>query len=282
MLAVSLGLDFRDLPAIRRKPFSLSIGLASQWIIMPLLTLAFIWLADLSPYISLGLLLVSVCPGGNVSNFFSLLSNGNVALSVALTFFSSIFAVLVTPFGFALFANWSPFTEYVQLFDLRLTDIVPILFAILLLPLGFGFLLRKYVPILANRLKSPMKILGIFILMLFIFGAVWKHRSSFMIILPTVFIPVLLHNLIAFLSGYFAGKVAGLRKREIRTITIETGIQNTGLSLVIIFGFFDGNQEMAAVAAWWGIWHLIAGSALSIFYRYRDKVNSESNEELQL
>jgi BASS family bile acid:Na+ symporter len=136
-------------------------------------------------------------------------------------------------------------------------------------------IIRKYYPIASTKLSAPLRYSGMLILASFIIVGLWQHRGLISSILPLVFLPVLFHNALAFTTGHFAGTIAGLRKREIRTITIETGIQNSGLALIIIFGFFDGQQEMAAVAAWWGIWHMIAGTALTIWYNYRDRINPE-------
>src|SRR5690606_9157220 len=98
-----------------------------------------------------------------------------------------------------------------------------------------------------------------------------NNLNTFLDYLYIVFILVLLHNGIAFAIGYFAGKAARLPEADRRTVSIETGIQNSGLGLIIIFTFFDGNGGMAIIAAWWGIWHIVAGLSLSYYFKYKDK-----------
>ena len=88
-----------------------------------------------------------------------------------------------------------------------------------------------------------------------------------------IIVLVLFHNAVAFGTGYLAGKLAKIPGKDVRTITIETGIQNSGLALAIIFSVFDGNGGMALLAAWWGIWHIAAGSTISFFFK---RANSKS------
>ena len=82
-----------------------------------------------------------------------------------------------------------------------------------------------------------------------------------------IIVLVLVHNLVAFGVGYFTGRAFRLPSKDVRTITIETGIQNSGLALAIIFSVFDGNGGMALLAAWWGIWHITSGSIISFFFK---------------
>jgi BASS family bile acid:Na+ symporter len=217
------------------------------------------------------MILVSVCPGGNVSNFFTMLANGNVGLSVVLTSFSSFFAAFLTTLGFALWSSLSPAAEYSRSFSLSFTELALTLLLILVLPLILGILLRLKFERIAGVLRAPMKFLGIAVLAGFIGVALWNNRSAFMEHLDKVFLLVLMHNALVLLAAYLWAKIMRNQLKEATTIMIETGIQNSGLGLVIIFGFFDGNGAMAMIAAWWGVWHLIAGSVVSSIFHYRNK-----------
>lgn len=271
MFAVALGMNLNDLRDLRTQGKAILSGLLSQWLILPLITLLLIYLLEPHPLFALGMILVSVCPGGNVSNFFTMLANGNVGLSVVLTSFSSFFAAFLTPLGFALWSSLSPAAEYSRSFSLSFTELAITLLLILVLPLILGIMMRLKFERLAAILRVPMKFIGIVVLAGFIGVALWNNRLAFTEHLDKVFLLVLVHNAIVLSGAFFWAKIMRNRLKETTTIMIETGIQNSGLGLVIIFGFFNGNGAMAMIAAWWGVWHLIAGSVVSSILHYQNK-----------
>lgn len=266
MFAVALGMKFSDFGELTKKPLAVLVGILSQWLLLPMLTLVLIYLLQPPRGIALGMILVACCPGGNVSNFFTLIAGGNVGLSVSLTGFSSLFAAVLTPLSFALWSGLLPETEALSSFSLSFSDLILTLLLILALPLAVGAALKHYFPGAASYLAAPMLFAGIAILALFIGFAIWKNRLAFVDHLDKVVIIVALHNAAAFAGALGFSRMFRLSVRDSRTISIETGIQNSGLALVIIFGFFDGNGSMAVVAAWWGVWHLIAGGFLSYLF----------------
>lgn len=271
MLAVALSMNYGDFIELKRHPKSIISGLISQWLILPLVTLLLIYIIDPHPLLGLGMILVAVCPGGNVSNFFSMMAGGNIALSVVLTSFTSLFAAILTPFGYAFWIGLSPFSEKSSEFNLSFTELSSTLLLILVLPLLLGFAIKTYKPKIAALLAKPAKYVGIAILALFIGIAIWNNRTAFVDHLDKVFVLVLAHNTLAILSAYAWAKFTGNQMKEAITITIETGIQNSGLALVIIFGFFEGNGGMALIAAWWGVWHLVAGFIISQYFSYKSR-----------
>lgn len=273
MFAVALGMDFNDLKNIKTNSRGVWSGLFSQWILLPLITIALIYLIKPHPLFALGMIMVAVCPGGNVSNFFTMIAKGNVGLSVVLTSFSSLFAAFLTPLGFVFWSNLSGLSSEAKAFSLSFLDLAGTLLLILVFPLVFGAMLRKFQPKLARLLTFPSKILGGFILFAFIGVALWNNREAFVDHLDKVFLLVLIHNALVLLSSYLWSGVSGNSFRSRITITIETGIQNSGLALIIIFTFFDGNGGMAMVAAWWGVWHLVAGSLTSFLFSRRSARN---------
>ena len=104
---------------------------------------------------------------------------------------------------------------------------------------------------------------------LLVFLALYNNRAVFYDYIWYVFWIVVLHNILAFLTGFSFAKLMGLSKRNTRSVTIETGIQNSGLGLILIFSFFDGLGGMALLAAFWGIWHLVSGLLLAVFWGYK-------------
>jgi len=271
MFAVALSMNYGDFAELKKHPKSILSGLISQWLILPLITLLLIYLIQPHPLLGLGMILVSVCPGGNVSNFFSMMAGGNVALSVVLTSFSSLFATILTPLGYVFWISLSPYGEQSAEFQLSFSELAGTLVLILLFPLVLGWMVKTYLPKLAEKLAKPAKFIGVAILALFIGVAIWNNRFAFAEHLDKVFLIVLGHNALALGSAWIWARLAGNPMKESITITLETGIQNSGLALIIIFGFFNGNGGMALMAAWWGVWHLIAGFSLSQYFSYRNK-----------
>ena len=142
-----------------------------------------------------------------------------------------------------------------------------VVFMIIAVPLMLGFALRRYFPETIEMIKKPVGIIALTIFLGFVVFAVLGNVDNFFQSITRVFFIVLLHNTLGFTIGYLWAKIFGLDTRNARTISIETGIQNTGLGLIIVFNFFGGMGGMAIILAWWGIWHLISGFSLASFWR---------------
>ncbi|NJM15401.1 MAG: bile acid:sodium symporter family protein [Bacteroidales bacterium] len=277
MFGVALEIKVAHFQRVIANPKSTLIGLFSQFLLLPMTTF-FIIVAlrtKITSTVALGMILVASCPGGNISNFISNLAKGNVALSVSLTAIATFLAMFVTPFSFAFWGGL--YTNYVSRVDaeslLRPLEINPnnIFASILVLlgiPLVVGMLANHYLPRLTRVLVKPLKIFSIIFFMGVVLLAFNKNYDFFVAHIHYVFIIVLTHNTLAFGSGYFLSTVFRLNKTDRRAITIETGIQNSGLALVLIFNpkIFPLSMHiggMAFIAAWWGIWHILAGLSLA-------------------
>ena len=271
MFGVALELKLKDFALLWKTPKPIMVGLLSQLIILPLLTYVIIWIGNPTPSIALGMFLVAACPGGNVSNFYSSLSKGNVALSVSLTAIVSTVAIVLTPFNFTLWAGaYGPTSELLEKFNLNIWNVVTTVIIILAIPLFLGMLFNNHYPGITKRITKPIKRLSIIIFAGFVIAALSANFDHFLEHIMEVIFIVFLHNLIALSSGYGSSTFFKLSDPDRRSITIETGIQNSGLALVIIFDFFQGLGGMAFVAAWWGVWHLISGGIISFFWQTRN------------
>ena len=144
-------------------------------------------------------------------------------------------------------------------------------FTILIVPLFTGLFVVSKFPEFTKKIVKPIRLTSFAILMVFMVVAFSKNLDVFTAYYKYILVLVLLHNGLSFLIGYYSGKLAKLPAKDIRTITIETGIQNSGLSLVLIFTLFNGNGGMALLAAWWGIWHIISGGAISYFFQWSNR-----------
>jgi BASS family bile acid:Na+ symporter len=272
MFGIALGIDVADFKKVSTNVRSTVVGILSQFVLLPLLTGIFILIVKPHPSFALGMILVAACPGGNISNFISSISNANVALSVTLTGFATLLTPLLTPLNFELWASLIPETkEYLKLFELSFYDIFKTVLLLLIIPLIAGMYFRRRFKVLTEKIEKPIRILSVVILIGFIAAAMMKNFDTFIGHLGLVFGLVLVHNAIAILSGYSLATLSRISKEDRRTVSIETGIQNSGLGLIIIFTFFDGNGGMAIIAAWWGVWHIISGLSLAYFFRWTDK-----------
>ena len=272
MFGIALGINPKDFKLVVNRPKSAAVGVISQFLLLPFFTFLLVWVMSPAPALALGMILVASCPGGNVSNFISSISGANVALSVSLTALATLITPIFTPLNFELWAHALPDTSlYLKSFQLEFLDILKTVVLLLILPLLLGLLVQFRFKRISAIIEKPIRIISFIILIGFIAVALMNNFNTFIDYLYIVFLLVLLHNGLAFAIGYFAGKAARLPEADRRTVSIETGIQNSGLGLIIIFTFFDGNGGMAIIAAWWGIWHIFAGLSLSYYFRYKDK-----------
>ena len=264
MFSVALDLRIADFARLVKAPKPLLTGLFSQFLVLPALTFGLVVLMQPPASIALGLILVAACPGGNISNFITHRAGGNAALSVSLTAFTTVSAILLTPINIAFWGNlYGPTREI-----LRATESDPVQVAItvtlmLILPLVAGITLNERRRSVALRLKWPMQNLSMVIFVGFVVLALVANWNLFLGYAHHVALLVILHNTLALAGGYATATLAGLSPYDRRSVTIETGIQNSGLGLILIFGFFGGLGGMAVVAAFWGIWHAISGIVLA-------------------
>ena len=220
------------------------------------------------------MILVAACPGGNISNFITHFSRGNDALSVSLTAIATLLAVVMTPLNLAFWGNlYEPTSVILKSVSVEPIEMVKLVGLILGVPLVLGMFIHEKFPLLAQRASSIMKKLSLLFFIALIFLSLGKNLEAFERYVMEVFWLVLLHNFVAFTTGFSLAKWWGLSWKDTKTITIETGIQNSGLGLLLIFTFFDGLGGMAILTAFWGIWHLISGLLLGTFLRNYPALN---------
>jgi BASS family bile acid:Na+ symporter len=264
MFSIALDLRPSDFRKLMQAPKPMLAGLVSQFLVLPALTFLIVLVLAPRPSIALGLMLVAACPGGNISNFITHRAGGNAALSVSMTGVATVGAIFLTPFNIGFWGSlYGPTREI-----LKETAIDPVSVAItvlfmLVLPLVIGIIVNSRWPDFAARIRKPMQYLSMAIFVAFIVLALAANWGFFMAYVGAVALLVFLHNAVALGAGFTVATLAGVSQYDRRAITIETGIQNSGLGLILIFGFFHGLGGMAVVAAFWGIWHAISGIALA-------------------
>lgn len=270
MFGVALSLKVADFKRIFEAPKAPLVGLTSQLILLPALTFLLVYLLQPKPSLALGMILVAACPGGNLSNFFSYLAKGNAALSVSMTAVVTLLAVVTTPFNFGFWGSfYEPAAPLLQSVSIDLWDMFKAVLMLLAVPLSLGMWFNYQFPNLTQRIQNPIKWLSILIFFGFVLGAFIANFDLFLEYVWLVLWMVFIHNLVALLTGYGFARLFRLPNKDVRSITIETGIQNSGLGLLLIFNFFNGLGGMAIVAAWWGIWHIVSGMTIAFFWSKR-------------
>lgn len=286
MFGVALGIKPRMFVEVFSKPKSVLLGMLCQLVLLPLLTflLAIALGGCISWSMALGMILVASCPGGNISNFMSSLSKANIELSVSLTAISTALAVIMTPFNFWLYGNlylhFANVAGEVPELVIPLWDVFKTIFILLGIPLTLGILTSQYLPKLADKLKKPFQWASIVFFIAMVFLSLMGNIDAFAKCIKYIFIVVLIHNLLALGTGFSVGTIFKVPEKDRRTMTIETGIQNSGLGLVLLLGtsIFSGlppHGGMLVITAWWGVWHIVSGLAVStIFNRIDSKKNA--------
>ena len=274
MFGVALDISPSDFKRLWGSPKSSILGVVSQFIILPALTFGLILILQPKPSIALGMIMVAACPGGNISNFMTHLSGGNTALSVSLTAFATIAAIFMTPFNLQFWGNlYEPTASILRTVSINPLDIFKTIALILGLPLILGMWWRSYQPTIAQKMAKWLKPLSILIFMGFVAVAFSLNYDIFKKVIHLVILIVLIHNAVALSSGYLLARIFSLPLADQKTLTIETGIQNSGLGLLLIFTFFEGLGGMTIIAAWWGIWHILSGLAISWYWSGKTQLN---------
>lgn len=270
MFGIALEISISDFKRLLKKPKPVLVGVVSQFLILPLVTFLFVLVINPMPSIALGMFMVAACPGGNVSNFMTHLAKGNTALSVSLTAMATLLAILMTPFNLqfwgSLYEPTASLLEQIAISPLEMIKLVTLLLAV---PLFLGMWVHYLRPVLAQKMARFFKLGSLLFFLALVVLALMANKDVFMEYVFYVFWIVIGHNVLAFLTGFSWGTLFKLEKSNVRSITIETGIQNSGLGLILIITFFDGLGGMAILAAFWGIWHLISGLLLAGYWSKR-------------
>ncbi|MEW9797079.1 bile acid:sodium symporter family protein [Alteromonas sp. CYL-A6] len=272
MFGIALSLTTADFRRVVKKPLGPVVGMAAQFILLPALTCLLTWLIPMPGEIALGLLLVSCCPGGSFSNLMTYLAGGNTAMSVSMTGIASLLACVLTPLNFMFYASINPRTHaLLSSISVSVTDMLIVVAFVLAIPLALGLLCARQWPEFARTSEPFFRFISLFTLFGFVAIALFMNWERFIGGASLFLLAVVVHNALALLIGWGSARALGLATPDRRAITLEVGLQNSGLGLGIIFTFFSDLTGMAIIAAAWGIWHLISGTSLSLFWQRSDR-----------
>ena len=267
MFGVALGISMNDFKRLFKNPTIVFVGIFSQFIVLPAGTFLAILLIKPHPSFALGMMMIAACPGGNVSNFFSKMAGGNAALSVSLTAFASLVCILMTPLNLQFWGSlYQPTNSILKTVSLNPYELFKLVSLILGIPLILGMLIKQCYNEVSIKIEKILKPISMLVFIVLILIAFSQNLEIFVNHIHHVLFLVIFHNLFAYLLGFYTAKTFKLDRKNCKTIAIETGIQNGGLGLLLIFSFFDGLGGMALLAAFWGIWDVFSGMTLAYYW----------------
>lgn len=256
MFSMGMTLSASDFKRVLDQPVLILIGVSLQYILMPSIAWLLAMLLELPVLLATGLILVGACPGGTASNVICFLARGNVALSISLTAVSTLLAVLLTPLITLFYVD--------QSIDVPVLKMMKNLVLIVILPVVTGVLINSFYQQRLARIKSFLPMVSVLSIIFIIGVIVAKNQTELSQSGLLLLTAVALHNVFGLISGYSIPKLLGYDESICKTISIEVGMQNSGLSVVL------ANQYFSAVAALPGalfsIWHNISGSILAVIW----------------
>ncbi|EYR79195.1 bile acid:sodium symporter family protein [Shinella sp. 838] len=256
MFGMGLTLSLDDFKEVARRPVDVGIGVAAQFLIMPIVAVILTMIIPMSPEVAAGVILVGCCPGGTSSNVMTYLSKGDVALSVACTSVTTLAAPIVTPFLVWLFASQFLPVDAMAMF----ISIVKVI----LLPLALGFLLQKLLPGMVKAAVPALPLVSVVGIVLIVAAVVGASKAAIASSGLMIFAVVVLHNGIGYLLGYLAARASGLSVAKRKAIAIEVGMQNSGLGAALANAHFS---PVAAVpSAIFSVWHNISGALIANYF----------------
>lgn len=275
MFSVALDVLPSDFKRVAEFPKSVALGIVVQYLIFPVFTLGIIYLFNPPVSMALGMVLVSMCPSGNMTNFLAHYARANVALSVTLNAIIILSCTVVTPAGFLFWSKFVPGAEALRKsFEISFIDMAFIIVQLIIIPLFLGMFLHQRFKPFVERIKPWVQRIALLLFFTILLLALLGNRDNLMTYLGFAFVIVAVHNAVALGTGYTLARFFKLPENDARTLAFESGVHNTALGLLLIFRFFNGLGGMALIAAWWGIWDLVTGMSLAAYWR-RKKVVDE-------
>lgn len=275
MFGIALDTRLEDFRRVARMPGAMAVGIGAQFLVLPAVTFGLTLVLQPAPSIALGMILVACCPPGNISQILTHRAGGNVALSVSMTAISNALSIVLMPLNFAFWGGLHPTASaLLKTIALDPLDMLGHIVMIIGVPFVLGVACAHRLPALTARIKKPARILSFLALIGFIVGAIAGNWRYFLDYVGLVLLAVVLHDALAFGTGWLCARAAGLADFDRRAVAIEVGIRNAGLGLVLIFSFFGGLGGMAVVAGVWGFWDIIAGLALASWWGRRPAVHA--------
>lgn len=261
MFGMGLTLKPGDFRVVFSRPRSVLIGTVAQFTIMPLLAWILTKVFALSPELTVGVILVGTCPGGTSSNVITYLSRGDVALSVGVTSVSTVLAPLMTPLLTLLYAG--------ETVDVNVLSMFLSIVQVVIVPIALGFVVNRYFARFAARATESLPLVSTVAIVAIVGAVVSANAQRIMTSGLLILLVVVLHNVTGYLLGYAAARLTKLGPSQCRAISIEVGMQNSGLATSLATVHFAQYPLAAIPGAVFSVWHNVSGALLAGFFRRR-------------
>jgi BASS family bile acid:Na+ symporter len=261
MFGMGMTLSPQDFRIVFSRPKDVIIGCTAQFTVMPLLAWVLSWLFDLPPELALGVILVGCCPGGTASNVITYLAKGDLALSVGMTATSTVLAPLMTPL-----LTWLMAGKFVDV------DTVAMLMSIVYVvigPVAAGFLIQRYMPRFTRWAVAYLPAFSSLMIALLVAIIVGHNAGQLLKGGMVVVLVVILHNIGGFTLGYVLGRLLGLSDDKRKAISIEVGMQNSGLASSLATIHFAAYPMAVVPGAIFSVWHNVCGAFVAKLFASR-------------
>ena len=259
MFGMGLTLRLHDFAVVFRRPVDIVIGCAAQFIIMPLLAFLLGKVFRLDAALLAGVILVGTCPGGTSSNVITYLSDGDVALSVGMTAVNTLLAPVLTPAITYLFLHQTVAVDVMGMF-LQIVKVV-------IVPIALGFLINRFFGTYTEKAGKLLPVISVLAITMIVAAVVSHNAEKILTTGALVFAVVILHNLLGYACGYGVGKLLRLPMPKKKALSIEIGMQNSGLATTLAASAFPTLAMATVPGAIFSVWHNISGAVLAGFFR---------------
>ena len=275
MFGMGMTLTFQDFKRVLQRPWEVLLGVVAQFLIMPLAAWFLVWLFALPPEPAIGVVLVGTCPGGTASNVISYLAKGDVALSVSMTMATTLLAPVVTPtLTWLLAGSW---------IEVSFTAMMISIAQMVLLPLLLGLTAHHFFERTVEKILPVMPVVSVVTIVLLVGGVVALGAESLLDVGLLMAAIVVLHNAFGLVLGYGMARLFRLDSKKARTVSIEVGMQNSGMAASLAVLYFS--PAAAIPGAIFSVWHNISGSIVANYFARRDerkRVDAKNVESIHL
>lgn len=266
MLLMGMTMKADDFRIVFTRPRDIIIGCILQFVIMPFLAWALVGIFDIPQEFAIGVILVGCCPGGTASNVITYLARGDLALSIGITSVCTIIAPIVTPLACLLYAG--------TMVDIDVAGMILSIVKIVILPIVIGFTLQRYCPRFTAGISKVLPAVSTLVISTIVGTIISINSEALHSTGPLILLVVILHNILGLLTGYLAGRIVGMPYRKRVAVSIEVGMQNSGLACSLAQQHFSAMQMATVPGAVFSVWHNISGAILARIFR-RQSISRE-------
>ena len=267
MFGMGMTMTVGDFKSVLQSPKAVAIGVVAQFLVMPGLAFLLCQLFQLPAEIAIGVILVGCCPGGTASNVITYMAKGNTALSVACTSVSTLMAPILTPAIFYLLAS--------QWIEINAWSMLISILQVVLFPIVLGLIVRAVLKQQVTAYIQVMPLISVIAIVAIVAAIIAGSKTQILESGLMILGIVALHNGLGYLLGYWASRVFKLAEIDCRAVSIEVGMQNSGLGVALAATHFAASPVTAVPSAIFSLWHNISGPALATYWAAR---STEKND----